>query len=189
MPLTFRSPFLLYFGFSLLQTKDLSPGNADVPVGLDLLRHISCRRGRQRSQGDKVAEPSRLQRARCPRSFEGSNRRERGRPARMKEERHSCLSLCRQFPYCRYEKLVALGILPVRSPNRQDACSPSFLQAQFQVLVRRFIRRLVHRRHRVGGSFSKGGKRIREGGSSLTHAFAHFRIHALLPTLELPGAA
>jgi hypothetical protein len=71
---------------SLLQSKGLSPGNADVPVGLDLPRHLSCRRGRRRSQGNKVAEPSRLRRARCPRSFEGSNRRERGRPARMKEE-------------------------------------------------------------------------------------------------------
>ena len=99
MALTFRIKFLLFFGFILLQAKGLSPGNADVLVGLDLPRHISCRRGRQRSQANKVAEPpahrsfsvggSRLRRARCPRSFEGSNRRERGRPARMKEEGHS----------------------------------------------------------------------------------------------------
>jgi hypothetical protein len=84
MPLTFRIQFLLFFGFIVLQANGLSPGNADVLVGFDLPRHIYCRRGRQRSQDSKVAEPSRLRRARCPRSFEGRNRRERGRPARMK---------------------------------------------------------------------------------------------------------
>ena len=119
MSLTFHNLFRLLFGFILLQAKGLSPGNADVLVVLDLPRHISCRRGRQRSQGNKVAEPSRLRRARCPRSFEGSNRRERGRPARMKDEGHFCPSLC-----CRYEKLVALGKMPML-PVRGRPCQRS----------------------------------------------------------------
>ena len=58
----FSKPISSFFDVIYLQTKDLSPGNADVLVGLDLPRHISCRRGRQRSQGNKVAEPSRLRR-------------------------------------------------------------------------------------------------------------------------------
>ena len=62
MSLTFRNLFRLLFGCISLQAIGLSPGNADVLVGLDLTRHISCRRGRQRSQGNKVAEPSRLRR-------------------------------------------------------------------------------------------------------------------------------
>ena len=53
MPLTFRIQLLLFCGFILLQAKGLYPGNADVLVGLGRPRHISCRRGRQRSQGDK----------------------------------------------------------------------------------------------------------------------------------------
>ena len=60
MPLTFRNLFRLLFGCISLQAIGLSPGNADVLVGHDLPRHISCRRGRQRSQSNKVAEPSRL---------------------------------------------------------------------------------------------------------------------------------
>jgi hypothetical protein len=115
MSLTFRSLFLFFFGFILLQAKGLSPGNADVLVGLNLPRHISCRRGRQRSQANKVAEPSRLRRARCPRSCQGSKGRERGRPARMKEEGHCCPSPC-----CRYEKLVTLG---------EDAYAPGMRSA------------------------------------------------------------
>ena len=51
MPLTFRIQLLLFFGFILLQAKGLSPGNADVLVGLGRPRQIYCRRGRQRSQG------------------------------------------------------------------------------------------------------------------------------------------
>jgi hypothetical protein len=43
-------------------------------------------------------------------------------------------------PTIDYEKLVALGILPVHSTNRQDACSPSFLRADDE----RFRNRLLH---------------------------------------------
>ena len=63
MSLTFRSLFRLLFGCISLHEIGLSPGNADVLVGLDLPRHISCRRGRQRSQGDKgqiILMPRRL---------------------------------------------------------------------------------------------------------------------------------
>ena len=131
MALTFRIKFLLLVGFILLQAKGLSPGNADVLVGLNLPRHISCRRGRQRSQANKVAEPSRLRRARCPRSCQGSKGRERGRPARMKEEGHSCPSPC-----CRYEKLVALGA-DAYTPRiaLNSRCAPLFLLADQTIAI------------------------------------------------------
>ncbi len=53
---------------------------------------------------------------------------------------HSCLSLCCPCPRFRHEKLVALGILPVHSTNRQDACSPSFMRADDERFGDRLLR-------------------------------------------------
>jgi hypothetical protein len=61
------------------------------------------------SPGDKVAEPSRLRRARCPRSFQGSKGRERGRPARMKGQQRDRQGMGREVLKFESSKVLKLG--------------------------------------------------------------------------------
>jgi hypothetical protein len=125
MSLTFRNLFRLLFGCISLQAIGLSPGNADVLVGLDLPRHISCRRGRQRSQGDKGTDKNGAKTSdgspqpRPPACESGLKMEGEAVLSRKNTARtclswcHSCLSLCCPCPCCRHEKLVALGETPL----------------------------------------------------------------------------
>ena len=81
----------------------------------------------------------------------------------------------------RPEKLVAFGILPVRTPNRQDACSPNVLRAETYVRLS-----LVHQQY--GGIYETSERLSRRCATifpsfkfrvSLTHFPNTLALHRL----------